>query len=540
MENLMSKKSAPISRRDFLKLGAMTAGVGLMSQAGLLAPGRMTAKASQSLATHVTLGNTSIQPNLSPFYQAYFQARQIYDTLIETTADGTLVPGLAAEWNRVEANALEIRLRDDVFFSNGERFTSASVAYTLNHLMTVGMGNIRDYQIPLTDLNLLPLFSARGEMIAPPLFSAESVEIIDDTRLIIRTTRPDPILEKRLSRLFIISEQYMTESGGDLVNGAVGTGYFRVAEWLPGERIDLETWEGNWRGSYPTQTATYVAVGDLRTALQSGDIDIAQNLSADVARSLIDSGEFNVTSKPGLSTEIVRFFPDTNEALQNADVRRAINLAINKEEYNAIIRAGFGTPTTGQLLLPGMDGYNDELAGFPYDPEEAIRLLSEAGYANLELSMGAPNTIRADAEAVASYLEGVGIRVTLETPDTGTVISQMLTGTQYNLIMAGAQFSTLGDWTQSMVALDPTTLPPGAPIEFANERFIELNQQIKLASDLETRNQLIRENAALMHEEAAVVFLSWVDYYFVHNPNVTAMMLNLDNSPQIYGIEKQA
>jgi peptide/nickel transport system substrate-binding protein len=406
--------------------------------------------------------------------------------------------------------------------------------------MTVGMENIRDYQIPLTDLNLLPLFGATGEMLAPPLFGPDSIEIIDDLNLVIRITRPDPILEKRLSRLFILSEQYMNESDGDLVNGSAGTGYFQVAEWVPGERIELETWEGNWRGEYPIQTATYVAVGDLRTALLAGDIDIAQSVPADVARIMVDSGDFNVTSKPALSTEIIRFFPETSEALQNPDVRRALNLAINKEDYNAIIRAGFGRTPTGQLLQPGMEGYNEDLDGFAYDPEEARRLLDEAGYSNLQLSFGAPNTVRADAEAVAGYLEAIGVRVNLETPDTGTIISEMLTGTERNMILAGAQYSTLGDWSQAMVALDPTTLPPGAPVEFDNERFLELNQEIKLAADAETRNALIRENAELMRDQAAVLFLSWVDFYFVHTPQVAELELNLDNSPQLYSVIKLA
>ncbi|NDJ60578.1 MAG: ABC transporter substrate-binding protein [Chloroflexi bacterium] len=528
-----------ISRRDFIKLSGATAGMFLTARGlGQFAP--VLAQEDAALATHVTIGNTSIQPNLSPFFQTYFQARQIYDTLIETNAAGDLLPGLAAEWNRTEPTVLEMRLRDDVFFSNGERFTAASVAFTMNHLMTVGMANIGAYQIPLTDLNLLPLFSPTGEMLAPPLFGPDSIEVIDDTHLVIRTARPDPILEKRLSRLFILSEQYMTESGGDLTSGAVGTGYFRVADWVPGERIEFETWEGNWRGNFPLQTATYVTVGDLRTALLAGDIDIAQNLSPDVARVMVDSGEFAVTSKPGLATEVVRFFPETTPALQNPDVRRALNLAVNKEEYNAIIRAGFGRPTTGQLLQPGMDGYNETLEAFPYDPAEAQRLLSEAGYANLELSFGAPNTLRADAEAIAGYLEAIGVRIRLETPDTGTIISEMLTGTERNLILAGAQYSTLGDWTQAMIAIDPTTLPPGAPVEFDNARFVELNQEIKLAQDADTRNALIRENAALMRDEAALLYLSWVDFYFVHTPQVVAMTLNLDNSPQLFSIEMLA
>lgn len=535
----MSRPQNILSRRNFLRLGGVAAAGLALGPTGLLRPG-LAAQSDAALASHVTIGNTSIQPNLSPYFQAYFQSRQIYDTLIETTADGQVVPGLAVEWNRAEPTVLEVKLRDGVFFSNGERFTSASVAFTMNHLMTVGMANIRDYQIPLTDLNLLPVFGAGGTMLAPPLFGADAIEIIDDLNLVIRTTRPDPLLEKRLSRLFILSEQYMTESEGNLATGAVGTGYFRVASFVPGERIEFETWEGNWRGSYPIQTATYVVVGDPRTALESGDIDIAQSLSPDIARLLVDSGAYVATSKPALSTEIIRFFPANNPALQDVRVRRALNLAFNAEEYAEFIRSGFGSPTTGQLLQPGMDGYNDALTGYPYDPDQARALLAEAGYPNLDLTLGAPNTVRAEAEVVASYLEAVGVRVSLETADTGTIILEMLTGTQRHMIMAGAQYSTLGDWSQAMVALDPTTLPPGAPVEFDNDRFVELNQAIKLAPTAEERNALIRENAQLMYDEAAVLFMAWVDFYFIHTPAVRSLTLNLDNSPQIFSIEKLA
>ncbi|NDJ84908.1 MAG: ABC transporter substrate-binding protein [Chloroflexi bacterium] len=525
--------SGKMNRRDFLRLTAATAGALATGYTGYAATSPQQALASmarrQNLASHVTIGNTSIQPNLSPFYFTYFQSRQIYDTLIEVTADGQLIPGLATEWNRVDPQTLEITLRDDVFFSNGDRFTARSVAYSLEFLMTVGVENVAQYAIPLTDLVLFPpQFS---------LFNNESIEIIDDTRMLVRTTRPDPILERRLSRFFILSEQYMSDTDGDLVTQAAGTGYFKVAEFVPGERIDFETWEGNWRGEYPIQTATYVRVGDLRSALESGDIDIAQNLPPDVARSMADSGDWNVSSKPSYATEIVSMIPSTHEALQDERVRRALNLAIDNEAYNEVILSGFGTPTTGQLLQPGMDGYNPDLEGFGYDPEEAIRLLREAGHANLELSMLAANTIRTQAEVIASFLESVGVRINLETPDSGTVISEVRGGTEKNLILWNAFYTTLQDWSQAMVGL--VNQAPESQRHIDSDEFYALNAQISMATDKETRNELIRQAAQLMHDEASLIFLSWVETFYVHSKDIESVPFNLDNSPQIYAIEKQ-
>lgn len=513
-----------MSRRDFLKLGAVSSAITLGGN--ILTPFISAADAlkQQNLASHVTIGNTSVQANLNPYGFIYFQARQIYDTLIDVTADGQLIPSLATEWNRVDDQTLEIKLRDDVFFSNGEQFTSNSVKFTIDFLRSQIAENFFAYFVPISDLVLGP---------PSPLFDDDSIEIIDDYNLVIRLTRPDAILEKRLSRLFVLSEQYMTESGNDMSSGAVGTGYFRIADFAPGERIDFETWEGNWRGSLPIQTATYVTVGDLRTALESGDIDIAQSLPPDIARDLVDSGDWLVSQQPALATGIINLIPDTHPAMDDPNVRRALNLAINKQEYNDIILAGFGVPTNGQLLPPGFDGHDESLEGFPYDPEEARRLLSEAGYNNLQLSMLAPNTARVQAEALTAYFQAVGVNVALETPDSNTVISEVSNRTDFNMVFWDSNYVTLGDWSQAAI---PFTFSPNQP-HIGNERFYELNSQIVTAGDPVERTQLIQEVARLMNEEASVVFLSWKDFYYIHTPRIQSVPFNLDTSPRIYAIE---
>jgi len=520
-----------MSRRDFMKMSA--AAFGTMAVGGqLITPQRAAAGVlgSQELASHVTIGNTSLQTNLNPYYFAYFQARQVYDTLIDVTPGGELIPGLATEWSRIDETAVELKLRDDVFFSNGERFTANSVAFTLNFLLTEGAARPDQFAIPLSDFVLFPPQFA--------LFNLDSVEVIDDTNVIIKATRPDPILEKQLSRMFILSEQFLAENDNDMSTAAAGTGYFQVAEFVPGERIEYETWEGNWRGEYPLQSATYVRVGDVRTALESGDIDIAQSLPPDIARTMVNSGNWDVTSKPSLSTEFISMLADTHPALQDVRVRRALNLAIDKDIYNEVIQAGFSSTPTGQLLQPGLDGYNPDLEGFAYDPDQARALLEEAGYADLELTMLAANTIRAQAEAVASFYEAIGIRISLNTPDTGTVINEARAGTEYNLLLWNAFYTTLQDWSQAMIGIiNPI---PGSQIHFDDDEFLRLNGQINGAQDAETRNALIQDAAAVMNEKAGLVFLSWNDFFYVHSPTVTDLPLNLDNSPRLYAIEKLA
>ena len=229
--------------------------------------------------------------------------------------------------------------------------------------------------------------------------------------------------------------------------------------------------------------------------------------------------------------------PDTHEALQDARVRRALNMAIDKVAYNEIIQGGFGTATTGQLLQPGMDGYNEDLQAFPFDAAAARSLLEEAGYSNLSLTMAAPNTLRVQAETVASFLEGIGVRIELETPDSGSLIQEIQAGTDRNLILWNAWYTTLQDWSQLMVGL--ASPAPGAQRHFDNDEFYGLNTQISMAGDAETRNGLIQQAAQLMNEEAAVIFLSWQQFYYVYTSNINALPLNLDNSPLLYAVEME-
>ena len=83
-------------------------------------------------------------------------AKQIYDTLIIQTNDLELVPGLATEWEEVEENLFEFKLREDVVFHNGEPFTAEDVAYTINRAVespTIGhiVGSIDPATIEVVD-----------------------------------------------------------------------------------------------------------------------------------------------------------------------------------------------------------------------------------------------------------------------------------------------------------------------------------------------------------------------------------------------------
>src|SRR5690606_39696668 len=118
------------------------------------------------------------------------------------------------------------------------------------------------------------------------------------------------------------------------------------------------------------------------------------------------------------------------QPLDDVRVRRAIAMAIDKQAIVAAFYAGLGVPAQ-QFVPEAMWGRSENLTDVPYDPAGARRLLAQAGYPNgfetefwyMPVSrpyFPAPQPI---AEAIASYLADVGIRVRLQTEDWGTYLS---------------------------------------------------------------------------------------------------------------------
>jgi ABC-type transport system substrate-binding protein len=105
------------------------------------------------------------------------------------------------------------------------------------------------------------------------------------------------------------------------------------------------------------------------------------------------------------------------------------------------------------------------------------------------------------------------------------------------MIFWESNYVTLGDWSQ---AVTPFTISESVQRHFDNDDFYALNKQILAATTEEERVTLVEEIAALMNEEAAAVFLSWKQFFYVHTTRLDALPFNLDTSPRIHAIEMAA
>src|SRR5690606_29697230 len=208
----------------------------------------------------------------------------------------------------------------------------------------------------------------------------------------------------------------------------VGTGPFKFVEWIEGERIVLERNDDYWNGPAGVDEVVFRGITEptARMAeLQAGTIDIAVLLSADDLQTVeSDSNLVAAIPETELNVGYIAMHQDT-EPLGNLLVRQAIAHAIDREAIIDAFYGGLGKAATS-FIPSTMFGQGD---GWPYDydPERAMELLAEAGYADgfstefwyMPVSRPyypAPQPI---AETIATYLADVGIEVELMT-EAGT------------------------------------------------------------------------------------------------------------------------
>ena len=155
--------------------------------------------------------------------------RQIYDTLLVSTEELDLEPGLAESWAKIDDLTWEFYLRPGVVFHNGDPLTSRDVVFTFDR--------VRD-----------------AEVAAPAAFIVgfvDGVEAVDELTVRITTKAPFAPILAHMAHIgtSILNERAVTEAGEDYgTEVAIGTGPFKFVEWEIASRIVLERNDDWWGG----------------------------------------------------------------------------------------------------------------------------------------------------------------------------------------------------------------------------------------------------------------------------------------------------
>jgi peptide/nickel transport system substrate-binding protein len=421
---------------------------------------------------------------------------QLFNGLTWVDDEGNIVPALAESWEISEdGTEYTFKLRPNVKFHNGEAFDAQDVVATFEH-------------------GRLPENAYAFE------YEGIEVEVVDDLTVKLITEEPNPLLLRRLSsQQLIIPADYYKEVGFDgFEEHPIGTGPFKFAEWVKGERIVMEAFEDYWEEGLPKlarvvfrpvpEEATRIA------AVQTNEIHIANRLPAEEAERLLGAQGVQIVRYPVDRVFYISFnnlSSGKGTPIENKLVRQAMNYAVDRQSIVDALFNGYANLITG-FVVPTNLGYDDSLEPYPYDPEKAKELLAEAGYADgFEIGFACPTGAYTNfeqvCEAIAGYLGEVGI--TLE----GGEIQFMESGQYWDLEAKKELPPLFGDsWStvdgEALNRLEGTLGGADASYSaWSTAETDDLLQKIGSTIDREERAKLYSEIQQLMYDDPPFIYL---------------------------------
>lgn len=415
----------------------------------------------------------------------------IYDRLVEWNDDVSgFNPALATEWSiSPEGDEYTFKLRDDVYFHNGEHFNAESVKVSIERFLHETLAQGADWK------------------------TLKGVEIIDDYTVTIKYTEPNAVCLNTLAATEMLPPKAFKEKGTALFDEGIGTGAFTFTEWSHGEYIVVEKNPDYWGKEAYADKIVYRTINEISTrlsAVQVGQIDVADSMPAEQVPMIeADPNLENVNILTWDQLYISQSWMHTEDSpFDDIRFREAISLAIDREGLVEYVFRG-GRVASG-IIPARLPGFDENKPPLKYDMERAKQLVEESNYDGRELFLVAPAgwypKIKDIAEFIQASLGEAGIKVRVELVEGAKFVEIRSAGT-YDLYCSG--FGHIGDIDLFMLQriVDDTT-----GTGYVNERLNDLILQQNKIVDVEERAEMIREIENLINTEVApFIFLFQMD-----------------------------
>jgi peptide/nickel transport system substrate-binding protein len=425
-----------------------------------------------------------------------------YDTLIrrDFLNGDVYVPHIATSWNRSSDTVLDLTLRNDVTFHNGDPFTAADVVFTFERLFTAT--------------------EESGLVEAGTYFATvAAVEQTGDYSVRITTKAPDPVLINRLASWggWLVPRAHITSVGQEeFERTGMGTGPFRFTSFVPDNEIVLERYDGYWGELPPVKKITFRVIPEVAarvTALINEEVDLVTNIPPDQVESV--QGQDHVEIRDVILSNVHVLVYNTHQpGLTDKRLRQALNLGIDRQLlidaiWNGTARAKHGHqfPEYGQL-------FNAERPLTAYDPDRARQLVEESDYAGEEIpyqtEAGYYTNAEQTAQAIVPMWQEIGVNAVVEINDEGKSGEERFAHT----------------WSNSSILADPEGgivrgWGPGSNVQAqywtAPEEFNTLAEQARTTLDPQVRYDCYQRMLDIWEDEApGTVLYDPAEFYGVN------------------------
>ncbi len=449
--------------------------------------------------------SVSLDPAIVTDGESYKVTENIFETLLNFgEQDTTIHPGLAKEWEVSEDGlTYTFHLQEGVKFHDGTDFNAEAVVKNVERWK--GGAEEEFYYFH-------SMFKAEGQDII------KTVTAADEHTVVFELSRPQaPFLKNIAMSAFAIASPTAFESAGDAFgDNPVGTGPFKFVEWKRNDSITVEKNPDYWQEGLPKlDKIIFRAIPDNSArlnALTTGEIDLADGINPSDAASIESNADLQLIERPSMNIGYLGL-TNTRPPFDNKLVRQAVNYAIDKQ---TIVDAFFeGRAEVAVNPMPSsISGYNEEIEGYPYDPEKAKQLLAEAGYDGSEIELWAmpvPRPYMPDgqkvAEAIQKNLADVGIPSKIVTYEWATYLEKANNGEADAFLLGWTGDN--GDADNFIYTLlDKDNIGSNNYAYYSSDEAHELLVAAQSEVDEEKRIALYKQAQEIIHEDAPWVPLA--------------------------------
>ena len=464
-------------------------------------------------ASTLNLSMSSSPSRLNPILASDSASSEItewlFNGLFKYDKYGIPTVELAKSYNFETPTKLIIKLRDDVLWHDGEKFTSKDVIFTYEKIIDPKVFN----------------------SIKSNFTQVEKVTAIDDFTIEVMYKKP---YFKAIETWMVgILPYHVLKDEKDLMTSSfnknpIGTGSYKLKEFKVGQDIELIANDKFYDGKPKIDKILYKFLPDPNTSflyLKQKNLDLG-GLTPIQADRQIDNqfkDTYSIFQKPSFSYTYLGFNL-RDEKFKDLRVRQALSLAINRQEMVDILFFGYGRVCNGPFL-PDSFAYNDEVKQITQDIQKAKALLKEAGYDEknpftFEVVTNTGNDIRINAAQILQYqLQKAGVVMKIRVMEWQAFLNTVVHPRKFEAVLLGWSLALMPDayplWHSSSDKLGGFNL-----VGYKNENVDKLIEKGTSTIDKAELGKIYKEIFKIISDDLPYLFLYIPDSISVVNKKI--------------------
>ncbi len=478
----------------------------------------------------MTSSPTTFDPALLQDEETMEMLQQVFEGLVQWTPDNKIAPALAQSWAvSKDGRTYTFKIRPNVKFQDGRPLTAQDVVYSLTRSLNPQIKS-PDAMTYMNDIVGSDEFSS-GK--APTL---AGVKAVDPMTVAITIKKPKAywICTLTYPTAYILSSAEASDTApltADNVAAGAGTGPFKLAQYLPDQKVNLVKNAAYWNGAPPLPGQQWIIEKDAGTRhdlYMSGKVDITDEQPGDWQHDLQDATLApQVHFWPRAATSYIALNQGGYAAFHDVRVRQALAYATDKRKIVQVVMNG--RAEVAQDFLPdGMPGFDKGFQGLGFDPARARALLAAAGYPG---GKGLPPIPVSYSESNPASEKTVDLVRQMWGDTLGVQVKAVRT--QWSVLLQKEDSGTLPAYSLAWVAdyLDPqdfysALFRSGATdnrTNYSNPKFDVLCDQADVEPDPILRASLYRRAGAILANDVPVIPLFYRPDPELVKPYVTGL-----------------